>query len=356
VQIAAIRASETLFKKGDASLKDDILAMSKSPDPNVCIQAMLTANLLKWPEASAMISKTAISNPVAGVKEIAAQVLNPIGGTIGAQFSGPQRQQLEKGQTIYLSLCFACHGLDGKGTPMEGKTTTLAPALAGSATATGHRDAIISVLLNGLMGPVNGTTYEGLMIPMGGNDDAWIAAVASYVRTSFGNSAPLVTVEDVARVRAATTDRKEPWTLADLQKRLPQPLENKSAWKFTSNRASKAADGSFTTGEVALGFTAEQPPDTWFQIELPEPTTLSDIRLSNTKTPQNFPRNYSVELSLDGQNWGTPVVTNERGLGAINDVAFTPRPVKFIRITHGQAGFGGRGGGGFGARKKKQKK
>ena len=40
------------------------------------------------------------------------------------------------------------------------------------------------------------------MIPMGINDDEWIAAVASYVRRSFGNTGGFVTPADVARVRA----------------------------------------------------------------------------------------------------------------------------------------------------------
>ncbi len=351
VRIAAIRASETLFKSGDASLKDDILGQSKNSDPNVAIQAMLTANLLKLPEAPAMITKTAMSNPVAGVKQIAIQILNPIGGTIGAQFTGPERQQLETGQTIFLQLCFACHGLDGKGTPMDGKAGTLAPPLAGSATATGHRDAIIMALLHGVAGPINGKTYEAQMIPMGGNDDAWIAAVASYVRTSFGNMSPLVSADDVARVRAANPARKEPWTLAELNTRLPQAVSNRDAWKLTTNRATDAADGGIAPAKFS--FNVKAPVGgAWLEIELPTLTTLSDIRLSSVREPKNYTRNYRIEFSADGQNWGEPVASG-RGAGPIIDISFPPASAKWIRITHTQPQFGfGRGGftGGGGAR------
>src|SRR5205085_2248005 len=52
VRIAAIRASETLYKAGDTSLKDDIVGMTKNPDVNVAIQGMLTANYLKLPDAT----------------------------------------------------------------------------------------------------------------------------------------------------------------------------------------------------------------------------------------------------------------------------------------------------------------
>ena len=59
-----------------------------------------------------------------------------------------------------------------------------------------HRDYVIKVLLKGLTGPLDGKTYTQVMIPMGDNSDAWIAGVASYVRTSFGNVGGTVTVAD----------------------------------------------------------------------------------------------------------------------------------------------------------------
>ncbi|MEO6569577.1 MAG: discoidin domain-containing protein [Opitutaceae bacterium] len=348
VRVAAIRASETLYKAGDASLKDDILGMSKNPDAIVGIQAMLTANYLKLPEAVAMISKTAMSNPVAGVKQIAIQLINPIGGTIGTQFTGPQRQQLERGQATYLQLCFACHGLDGKGTPIEGKTGTLAPSLAGSATATGHRDALILTLLHGISGPINGQTYDGVMIPMGSNDDAWIANVASYVRTSFGNQSPLVTVQDVARVRAANLDRKEPWTIQTLSTRLPQPVGNSATWKLTTNRPAGATANAETPSAASLSFTAAAPvAGAFFQIELPEPVPLSELRLSSVKSPRNYARGYRIELSADGETW-TEAVSNGAGTGPIIDASFPATKAKWVRITHTQTQFGrgGRGAGG----------
>lgn len=351
VRVAALRASETLVKNGDTTLAPDILAQCKDPNVEVAIQGMLSANLLKLPEAKSIITRSVQTNPVAGVKEIAAQLLNPIGGTIGAQFTGPQRQQLERGQAIFLELCFACHGIDGKGAPIEGRNATLAPPLAGSATATGHRDAVIMAILHGVAGPINGNTYEAPMAPMGGNDDAWVAAIASYVRTSFGNQSPLITTQDVARVRTAYTERKEAWTISELNAKLPKAVGNRDAWKLTTNRPAQAAGAgtnATTASPAKLSFTANAPvTGAWLQIELPEATTLSEMRLSSTNSPRNFTRAYSIELSTDGENWGEPVATG-RGLGAIVDVTFTPTKAKWVRITHTspQAGFGrGRGAG-----------
>ncbi len=349
VRVAAIRASETLLKAGDATLRADVIAQCRDTNPDIAIQGMLTANLLKLPDATAIITKTAQSNPVAGVKEIAVQLLNPLGGSIGTQFTGPQRALLERGQGTYLELCFACHGIDGKGTPIDGKTATLAPPLAGSATATGHRDAIILSLLHGIGGPIKGKTYEAPMAPMGGNDNNWLAAVASYVRTSFGNQSPLVTAEDVARVRAAFPDRKEAWTIETLNARLPQPVGNRSAWKFTTNRPAKfGASDTPATGPTGMSFTATAPvTGAWLQIELPEAVTISEMRLSSAKSPRNFTRAYKIELSTDGENWGEPVATG-RGLGPIIDVAFSATKARWIRITHTQSQFGRGGFGGPG--------
>ncbi len=50
MRVQAIRASETLYKAGDKSFADDYRAMTKDGDPDVVIQAMLTANLFKLPE------------------------------------------------------------------------------------------------------------------------------------------------------------------------------------------------------------------------------------------------------------------------------------------------------------------
>ena len=62
------------------------------------------------------------------------------------------------------------------------------------------------------------------MIPMGTNTDQWIAAVASYVRNSFGNSGLVRHAADVARVRAATDARKTMWTPEELEASVPQLL------------------------------------------------------------------------------------------------------------------------------------
>ncbi len=344
VRIAALRACESLVKAGDRGLAADLLALCGDADVDVSIQAMLSANLLKLPEARPLIARTAQTTTIAGLKEIASQILNPIGGTVGSQYSGAQRQQLERGQGIYLELCFACHGIDGKGTAIDGKHTTLAPPLAGSATVTAHRDALVLALLHGMAGPIDGRTYEAPMAAMGGNDDAWIAAVASYVRTSFGNQSTLVAAEDVARVRARHAARKDAWTHAELTRHVPQAVGNRGAWKLTTNRPATASAGADQTGPIGAAvfpFNAKAPvAGTWLQIELPEAVDVAEVRLISAGAPRNYTRSYKIEVSRDGERWGEPVASG-RGPGPVVDIAFAPVNAKWVRITHTQPfGFG----------------
>ena len=341
VRVAAIRVSESLFKQGDKSLESDVAALAGDSDPGVVMQTMLTAKLLKWPEMGNLAQSAMIANPARGVKEIAAQLLNVRAPAV-TQFTAVEKKVLERGETIYKELCFACHAPDGKGMPKEGapKGTTLAPSLAGSKTVLGHRDGVINVVLKGLTGPVGGKTFEALMVPMESNDDAYIASVVSYLRNSFGNHATFVSTNDIARLRASSRGRTEPWTMETLHGVVPQPLANRKEWKVTASHnpaeAQFAIDGNPAT---RYHTKAPQAPGMWFQIELPQETMITGLELDAAMSPQNFPRGYQVELSADGKTWTQPAATGT-GEGAITDVSFAPVKATFIRITQTVAAAG----------------
>jgi mono/diheme cytochrome c family protein len=99
--------------------------------------------------------------------------------------------------------------------------TGVFPPLAGSEHVTGDAGTLVRIILNGLTGPVEvkDHTYNGVMPPWGSalKDDE-IAALTTYIRSSWGNKAAAISVEDVAKVRAVTKDRKQPWTLEELNK------------------------------------------------------------------------------------------------------------------------------------------
>ena len=375
VRIQAIRASETIYKaggasrlgapgaKGDKSLADDYRLLLKDANHDVAIQAMLTVNAQRVDGYATAIQSAMASSSVRGIKEIGAQLLKP-GGSRGqpAAFADPalantlglpldQRRMMQRGAAVYTELCAACHGPDGKGAPMAGAAdgTTLAPALAASPRTLGHRDYIIKVLLHGLTGELDGKSYPGgVMVPMGTNTDEWIADVASFVRNSFGNSASFVTPNDVAAVRKSTT-RTTPWTLADLSATTPMPLLNQADWKATASHSSDtAANGINGAGTTRWTTTVRQEPGMWYQIELPQPTTIAEIIVDASMgggfggfggrgtggIPALGMSAYRLQVSMDGTTWSEPVAEGRaQPTNPTVVMSFAPVRAKFVRIT-----------------------
>ena len=286
MRIQAIRASETLYKAGDKSFADDYKALAKDSDTNVTIQAMLSLSLFKVPDAPEVIKSVQASNKAKGVALIGDRLLNPPaannfgGGRRGGALSPDEQKRLQQGSDVFGGVCFACHGPDGMGAPKAGGApgTTMAPPLAGSPRVQGHRDYVIKVILNGLTGPLDGKTYQEVMVPMGGSTDEWVAGIASYIRTSFGNAGGMVTPADVARVRAATGKRTTLWTLPELEATLPKPIDAQSL-KFTASVNADAAANAATLRGWNTG--APQQAGMWFQIELPQAMQVTEVQFDS---------------------------------------------------------------------------
>jgi mono/diheme cytochrome c family protein len=291
------------------------------------------------------------ANSARGIKEIGNHLLAPapvVAG--GATLSPEELKVVEEGSTTYQATCASCHAADGRGVPLTGGApgAMMAPSLAGSPRVNGHRDYVINVLLKGLTGPLgegSGSSAD-IMVPMGGgNTDAWVASIASYIRSSFGNAGGLVTPADVARVRAATKSRTLPWTLKELEPRMPRRLEIQPSWLATASHAGDLAPVALTTRAWNSG--APQAAGMWFQIELPQPTTVTELEFDSPAPTGRgrggrgggaagpnipFPRGYRVEVSLDGKSWGKPVAEG-RARGVRTNITFAPVRAKFVRIT-----------------------
>jgi mono/diheme cytochrome c family protein/glucose/arabinose dehydrogenase len=282
MRVQAIRASETLYKAANRSFADDYRAMTNDSDPDVALQAMLTANLFKLPEIETLIKETLASTTAKGVQEIGRQLLTRIANaatTAAAGYSPAQQEQLKEGEIVYKTLCFSCHGDDGRGVAMAGagEGVMMAPPLAGSPRVQGHRDYVIKTLLHGMTGPVAGQSFSGqVMLPMGAQNDQWIANIASYVRNSFGNSGAFITPADVARVRAATAARKTPWTHPELEGTLPRLLPADPTWKATASHNAEKAGNGLTL--AAWTTAVPQEAGMWFQVELPQPALVAEVQ------------------------------------------------------------------------------
>jgi mono/diheme cytochrome c family protein len=102
------------------------------------------------------------------------------------------------GATVYVANCASCHQSNGQG------VSGAFPPLANNPTVTGNPTAAITIVKDGLTGRVvvNGATYSGIMPPWGKQlSDTQIASVLSYIRSSWGNHAPGVSVAEVQAVK-----------------------------------------------------------------------------------------------------------------------------------------------------------
>ncbi len=111
------------------------------------------------------------------------------------------------------ALCAACHQPNGAG------LANLAPPLAGSEwVLESDPSRIIRIVLHGLQGPitVKGEQWNLAMAPLGESlSDEEIAAILTYIRSSWGNEAPAVSSDTVAGIRSDVGSRSM-WTAPEL--------------------------------------------------------------------------------------------------------------------------------------------
>ena len=100
----------------------------------------------------------------------------------------------KEGQKNY-SACSGCHQPSGAGQPGS------IPPLAGSEWVNGNTEKLLLIMHNGVQGPIEvaGATYSTQMEAIGANfGPKEMAAVMTYIRTSWGNTGDIVTPEMAA--------------------------------------------------------------------------------------------------------------------------------------------------------------
>ena len=110
------------------------------------------------------------------------------------------------GKLVFTANCVACHQATGKGLP------GVFPPLDGSEWVTGDTRTLANILLHGVNGEleVEGVAYKGAMPAFQQLGDAELAAVASYIRSSWSNKAEALPPELFEKERKAS-DRTTPF-------------------------------------------------------------------------------------------------------------------------------------------------
>ena len=136
----------------------------------------------------------------------------------GPLTGGPQAPPDPKviGKALFSANCITCHQATGLGLPGQ------YPPLVGSEYVLGDAsNRLIAIVLKGLQGPVTvkGQSFNNSMQAWEGQyTDAQLAAILTYVRSDWGNSAAPIPAEAVKQMREELKDHKDQWTMAELMK------------------------------------------------------------------------------------------------------------------------------------------
>ena len=145
--------------------------VSLSPDQLEAVVAFVTSEFGGAAEGESAPASEGTSAPDAEGESGAEETPAEEGGTDLAA----------RGEEVYAASCTSCHMGEGQGVPGA------FPPLANNPNL-GDAAHVIDVIQNGLQGPleVAGTTYNGMMPPTNLPPED-VAAVASYIRTNWGN-------------------------------------------------------------------------------------------------------------------------------------------------------------------------
>ncbi|MDF1741688.1 MAG: cytochrome c [Verrucomicrobiales bacterium] len=181
------------FVKGvrEEPVKPEEVVAAAAPVAAPAAEAAAPAEVAKT-DAAAPAAKEAAAEAPAAAPEAKAAAIDPA--------------VMAMGQASY-AMCAACHGPDGAG--LKAGPALMAPSFHGSETLLGDPDIPLLVVLKGIA--KENMDYMGMMAPLGaGLDDEKLAAVLTYVRNSWGNSAPAVTAEQAAAARAKFAEVNAP--------------------------------------------------------------------------------------------------------------------------------------------------
>ena len=291
MRVQAIRASETLYKAGDKSFAADYRAMTEDADPNVVIQAMLTLNLHKVPDAADVIRRDGGGEHRARREGDWQRRSCKPAASLGQRPSLADRRRLRR-TCPPTSANPCCAGGNVQGTVLHRATARTARgrrwpahpradagAAAGRIAARARPPRLRDQ--GAAARPDRPDRRQELPRRRDGADGR--ATPTSGLPTSPATSATASATPRRSsrrrrwrRVREATP-RKAPWTLAELLPTVPTPLTTCAEWKLSAShnpppRGERASAPRRARGGIPA---APQQPGMWFQIELPQPATIA---------------------------------------------------------------------------------
>lgn len=224
--------------------------------------------------------------------------------------AAPDPAQMKLGKATYAT-CMACHGVDGKG--LDVGPNKMAPTLVDSPLVSGDPDVLALIILKGIVKDAG--NFVGIMAPLeSALDDNRLAAVMTYVRNSFGNSASPVTEPQAKAARkkyeklkgsvkrstidallAKAKEKKghEPGLAASIAAGTAKPAPGPVSTQASDPAAREATYNVYFVGGLLNEFAAYLKVDLQVSANIIVPTSarqasLPDLDLKNVTLPDIF--------------------------------------------------------------------
>jgi mono/diheme cytochrome c family protein len=171
----------------------------------------IRASGLRTVDALPVALESAVKSSDSDVARIAGELQSRLvwPGKFGAgpaPLTAAEKDLLEKGKVAYETICAACHQPDGRG--REG----VAAPLVDSPWVLGPDQFLARIVLKGKTGKTNVT-----MPPLEMLSNETLAGALTYIRRSWGQTAPPVSPAVISQMREQIILRSQPYTESELE-------------------------------------------------------------------------------------------------------------------------------------------
>ena len=345
VRVTAIRISEQLVFAGEKSISQAWLRLASDEDIEVAQQVILSAYFVESDNHKAILSTAKHKHPnKKGLLAIEKSMINLASLNEKRRKLSEGNKELAAaviaGEKAFKGFCYTCHGADGKGAPAG--DNLIAPSFHNNPRVIGNTALLINLVLKGMQGDIDGVNYTGGMMPsIASNGDEYVANVLTYIRNDFGNSASMITANDVAAIKKINNSSTNMWNQKSLEHKFAKELTNKEQWKVSTNfevhpKLNIARLTDNIKSRRLFSSKEKREKGQAITIELPNAANVSEVIVNSAGLTDDYSRHYTIEFSIDGINWFT-VINNPAAI-EFNKEQTLGYKTKFIRITNQMGG------------------
>lgn len=160
-------------------------------------------------------------------------------------------------------------------------------------------------------------------------------SIAIFVGVGLGGACRQAPPSDEASGRGSGAGATSEAEIAQWQAALT--VLPRTGWVASASPATGAGNAIDASATTRWTPGSNQAANQWFQIDLGSQRTFTALRLDTTTSPNDYPRNYKVQVANNTTSWGTaPNVATSSGTivtPGVTLIGFPSQSARYIRIT-----------------------